>query len=187
VALRLFAGIGLDDAVRSGLARCLPIDEASAGGVPGLRWLPPHNWHLTLQFFGSVQEDAVAGLHAACERAARARPPFAIELGGAGAFASPRRARVLWIGVRSGHDQVAALAEALFAHSEPLGFPREQREFRSHVTVARLKAPGDVRSLVGSLRVPPLAMQVAALTLYRSHLARTGAEYEALASFPLGA
>ena len=186
MAQRLFAGIGLDDAVRERLARCLPQGAEATRSVPGLRWLAPHNWHLTLQFFGAVQDDAVPAVGAACERAARGQEPFAIELGGAGAFASPRRARVLWIGVRAGHEQVAALADALCAQTEALGFAREQREFRSHLTVARLKTPGDVQALLGSLRVPPLAMQVAALTLYRSHLSSKGADYEAIARFALG-
>jgi 2'-5' RNA ligase len=189
VAQRLFAAIELDDAVRTRLAQCVPPPGPGAPGahdVPGLRWLPPQNWHLTLQFFGRVQDDAVAGVSEACAQAASARAPFAIELAGAGAFASARRARVLWIGVRAGHEQLAALAEALCARTEPLGFAGEQREFRSHVTVARLKAPRDVQALLGALCVPLLPMQVGSLTLYRSHVSSKGAEYEALARFPLG-
>jgi 2'-5' RNA ligase len=183
---RLFVGLGLDDATRARIAAGLPLEASAQSNVPGLRWLRPDNWHLTLQFLGRVQDDAVAGVRLACEQAARATAPFVIELAGAGAFASPRRARVIWIGVRTGHEQVAALAERLFAGTEPLGFAREQREFRSHLTVARLKTPSNVTALVAALHVPQVAMRVHELTLYRSHLSRAGAEYEAIARFPLG-
>jgi RNA 2',3'-cyclic 3'-phosphodiesterase len=187
VAQRLFVGLGLDEALRQRIARCLPPRDApGAARVPGLRWLSPNNWHLTLQFLGRVEDEAVAGVLAACAQAARAVEPFAIELGGVGAFGSPRRARVVWIGVQSGHPQVAALAEALFAASEPLGFAREQREFRSHLTVARLKTPSDVAALLATLHVPETAMRVEELTLFCSHLSSRGAEYEPLARFRLG-
>src|SRR5688572_10977185 len=94
---RLFVAIALDDATRARIAACLP--QANQVASPaGLRWLPPDNWHLTLQFLGRVDDDAVARVCVACEQAAGATAPFAIELGGAGAFASPRRARVVWIG-----------------------------------------------------------------------------------------
>jgi 2'-5' RNA ligase len=193
LAQRLFAAIDLDDAVRTQLASALsPQIERGAAAIAGqragagVRWLPTANWHLTLQFFGRVQDEAAAGVQAACRKAARARAPFAVELHGAGAFPSPRRARVLWIGLSRGHEHVAALAEALGAHTELLGFARERREFRSHVTVARLKTPHDVQPLVGSLRIPSLPMQVSELTLFRSHVSSKGAEYETLARFALG-
>ena len=183
---RLFVAIGLDDAARARIAAALPLVASGPSNVPGLRWLRPDNWHLTLQFLGRVQDDAVAGVRLACEQAARATAPFLIELAGAGAFPAPRRARVIWIGVRTGHEHVAALAERLLAATEPLGFPREQREFRSHLTVARLKTPSNVATLTATLHVPDVAMRVHELTLYRSQLSRAGAEYEAIARFPLG-
>jgi len=183
---RLFVAIGLDDATRARIAAGLPLEASGQPNVSGLRWLRPDNWHLTLQFLGRVQDDAAAGVRLACEQAARATASFAIALSGAGAFPSPRRARVIWIGVRTGHEHVAALAERLFAGTEPLGFAREQREFRSHLTVARLKTPGNVTTLTGALHVPEVAMRIDELTLYRSHLSRAGAEYEAIARFPLG-
>jgi RNA 2',3'-cyclic 3'-phosphodiesterase len=183
---RLFVGIGLGEATRARIAAGLSLAASGQPSVPGLRWLRPDTWHLTLQFLGRVQDDAVAGVRLACEQAARATAPFAIELAGAGAFASARRARVIWIGVRTGHEHVAALAERLFAGTEPLGFAREQREFQSHLTVARLKTPSNVATVIAALHVPEVAMSVGELTLYRSHLSRAGAEYEAIARFPLG-
>ncbi len=65
----------------------------------GLRWEPRERYHLTLQFLGPVRElapvvDGLAG-------AAGQRGAFSLQLGGAGAFPKPGRARVVWLGARS--------------------------------------------------------------------------------------
>lgn len=183
MSMRLFVGVALDDTVRTELSRRVQLEPAC---VPqGLRWLPPHNWHLTLQFLGRVGEARVEPLHEACARAAAACAPFALEFSGSGAFPSARRARVVWIGVSRGQEQLADLFETLLTHTEPLGFAREQRAFRAHLTVGRLAAPVGVEPLIAALEVPALEMPVRELTLFRSHLSSRGADYEALARWPL--
>jgi 2'-5' RNA ligase len=183
--LRLFVGIALPPQARAALASCLSAPRVRALAPARLRWLPPENWHLTLQFLGAVQEDRVAALQTACQRAAQGCAPFEIELSGMGAFGSPRRARIVWVGVTRGHAEVAALAEALCAQTEPLGFAREQRAFRAHATLARLKTPARVESLLAAIELPKVAMPVSELTLFRSHTSSEGARYEPLASWPL--
>jgi RNA 2',3'-cyclic 3'-phosphodiesterase len=183
--LRLFIGVALDDHARAAIARQVPPHGPAVPRRPEVRWLPDHNWHLTLQFLGHTDEARTPELREACARAAAACPAFEIELAGTGAFPSPHRARVLWLGVARGHDRLAELAEAVFAQTEPLGFPREQRAFHAHLTLARLKTPADVEPLLAVLHVPQLVLRVAELTLFRSHLSNQGAQYEALATFPL--
>jgi len=185
VSQRLFVGIALTEPVRDALAGCLLEQRVRELAPSALRWLPPENWHLTLQFLGAVQEDRIAAVRAACQRAALGQGGFELELAGAGAFGSPRRARIVWIGVARGDDQLAALAESLFTQTEPLGFEREQRAYRGHATVARLKTPTRVEALLAAIRVPPLSMAVHELTLFRSHTSSQGARYEPLASWPL--
>ena len=184
---RLFVGVALSASVRETLAECLLEERVRKLAPAGLRWLSPENWHVTLQFLGSVDEDAVAAVREACRRAAHARSRFAIELGGIGAFGSARRARIVWIGVTQGHDELGALFEALIAQTEPLGFEREQRAFRAHATVARLKTPMRVEKLLAAIQLPALPMPVHELTLFRSHLSSQGARYEPLASWLLKA
>jgi 2'-5' RNA ligase len=182
--LRLFIGIALDAEARAAIEQAL---QASARvAPPELRVLPADNWHLTLQFLGSIAEEQLSAVQRACAQAAAARAPFAIELGAAGAFKSPRSARVLWIGLAHGAERVADLYDALLERTEPLGFPREQRPLRAHLTIARAKQPFDARTFLGALHVPPLRMAVSALTLFRSHLSPHGARYEALEHFALG-
>jgi 2'-5' RNA ligase len=103
--------------------------------MPDLRWSRPEQWHLTVKFFGPVPDaDALAEFVA---DSVRAREPFTLDLGGGGAFPDPRRASVLWLGVREGSDALAALAD--------------EHPFRAHLTLARARTRRDVRAAVAAL------------------------------------
>jgi 2'-5' RNA ligase len=180
---RLFIGIALHDATRAAIERAL---QASAAALPkGTRLLAPDNWHLTLQFLGSVSDELAPSVRAACHDTAARSAAFEIELGQVGAFKSPRSARVVWIGLARGAEQLAALYETLTVHTEPLGYTREARPFAAHLSVARIKTPADVRPLLASMRMPVLHMPVSHITLFRSHLSPRGARYEALEHYAL--
>jgi 2'-5' RNA ligase len=77
--------------------------------------------------------------------------PFTLELGGAGAFPSARRASVLWLGVRDGADGLATLAASITAATAPLGFGADERPYHPHVTLARSTRTRDLRPLVHEL------------------------------------
>ena len=74
---------------------------------PELRWIPRAQWHLTLQFLGAVPD--VDPLVDALGSGGSGVAPFAVELSGGGAFAKPRSATVLWLGVAEGADSMGAL------------------------------------------------------------------------------
>jgi RNA 2',3'-cyclic 3'-phosphodiesterase len=156
----------------------------SAIELPGTaRRTTSGQWHLTLQFLGNrVDFDAVADALGAL-----AIGPGIVRLGGAGAFPSERRARVLWIGLAAGAEYLGQLAAAVGVLLRPLGFEPESRPFHAHLTLARLKAPTDLRSVVGALGASPVgeAFPVADVILFQSRTRRTGAEYEERARIPL--
>jgi RNA 2',3'-cyclic 3'-phosphodiesterase len=77
------------------------------------------------------------------------------------------------------------LAARVATETEALGFPREARPFKAHLTIGRCKQPSDLRALMRGGQPQPAAMQVTEITLFRSHLGR-GAHYEPLARFGLG-
>ena len=141
-------------------------------------------WHLTLQFLGNRVDlervrDALSSL------AVRAGP---VQLGAAGAFPSERRGRVLWLGVSEGQELLAQLAASVGALLEPVGYPPEARGYHAHLTLARLKTPVDLRSVVAGLGRGPVgrAWPAAEVVLFQSRVRRSGAEYTPRARFPLG-
>ena len=179
---RLFVAAPLPDDVRHGLSTL--IRRAAPGGLPG-RIVPPANWHFTLRFLGDVddlgrdrllKELDVAGLG----------DPFVVGWGGLGAFPRPGRATVLWIGADRGAADLGRLAADVEEAVVAAGFPQEERPFRSHLTLSRIRPHQDVSRLLETAGSFDLAMTVDRVVVYRSHLGRGGARYEEIEEFPLG-
>jgi RNA 2',3'-cyclic 3'-phosphodiesterase len=162
------------------------VDTAVSGiEVPSTARLTTRpQWHLTLQFLGNrVDFDAVAGaLGALAVRGA------SVCLGAAGAFPSERRGRVLWLGVSEGDALLAQLAASVGALLARVGYPPEDRPYHAHVTLARLKAPADLRPVVAAIGPGPVGRPwtVEEVVLFQSKTKRTGSEYTARARIPLG-
>lgn len=176
--IRLFVGLALPAEVAQGL-------NALAGGIPNARWVEPRNLHVTLRFIGEVEEGLGAEIDEAL--AALHEPGFQMALAGFGTFgrASPNH---LWAAVEKVPDllHLQAKVETILAR---LGLVPEGRKYLPHVTLARLKDPpvGRVQDFIA--RNSPFhagPWSVDHFVLYRSHLGRSGAEYEALAEYPLG-
>ncbi len=180
---RAFVAVRPPDAVLEAIEATLaPARKAMVGP----RWAGRDQWHVTLQFLGPVATLApvVEGLGAAVASLA----PFRFQLGGSGAFPNPRRARVVWIGSEEGAGPMAGLAGAVTGVLAPLGYEAETRPFRSHLTVARLRDPGDVTPVLATLGdgVVGEAWTVEEIVLYQSRLSPSGSQYSVLARFPLG-
>ncbi len=175
---RLFIAIPLPDAVRLRLSLL-------AGGVPGARWTPAENMHLTLRFVGDVDDrDADDLADALGDIAAR---PFALRIAGVGQFGDKRRARVLWAGVEPS-TALGELRAAVDGQVVRLGHPPEGRRYSPHVTLARMKglAPERLAAFMethGGLALAPF--DVASFALISSHRGRERAHYRVEASYPL--
>lgn len=112
--------------------------------IPG-RPVPPPNWHLTLRFIGKVDEVRYQRWLGAIDSAALPSP-FRVTLGGLGAFPRPARATVLWVGVEG--DQLSDLATVVDEAAAEAGLGGEERPFRPHLTISRVRPPADVRPLI---------------------------------------
>ena len=159
---------------------------------PGLRWTGRDAWHVTLAFLGEVNETVSARLMPRLERAAARHPCLPVALGGAGAFPSAARARVLWTGVGGETRGLAALAASVGAGARRAGAPpaEEGRRFQPHLTLARCREPVDARPLVDSLSgYIGTTWTASQIYLIRSHLPggrpHDRPRYETLGSWPL--
>jgi 2'-5' RNA ligase len=151
-----------------------------------LRFALPDHLHLTLKFLGWVASDDLAKLGDELATAALGHPQFEVETGPLDAFPSPRRARVIVAHLEDGARSIAALAEACETIGEACGVPRESRPFKSHVTLARLSVPGDVRGLLEKVPFPKLTARFERVRLYRSTLLPSGSQYSRLSEATLG-
>ena len=175
---RAFVAVQLPDAVLDAMAN--RVAHVSAPGRPTSR----EQWHLTLQFLGDDADvDAVIAALDGFESEVGH-----VQVGGAGAFPDARRARVLWLGLAEGAGMVTRLAGAVIARTERLGYVRDARPFRPHITLARCSVPTDLRGAIAAIGADPVGpvWTVDAVTVYESRLRPEGAEYAARATIPIG-
>ncbi len=149
------------------------------------RFPAPDHLHLTLKFLGWVAAEDLPKLAEELADAARHHPAFQVETGLLDAFPSPRRGRVIVLHLDDAARRIAALAEACETIGETIGVPRETRAFKSHVTLARLSDPGDVRALLEKVPFPKLGARFTSVRLYRSTLLPSGSQYSLLSEATL--
>jgi 2'-5' RNA ligase len=129
MSLRLFAALAIPDHVAERLLALMK-------GVPGAKWRPRENLHLTLRFFGEIAEPVAEDLDAELEAASRSVAPFELQLKGAGSFggADPH---ALWVGAATS-EPLMRLAAACEKAARRIGLKPEAHKFMPHVTLAYL-------------------------------------------------
>jgi 2'-5' RNA ligase len=178
--VRAFFGLPLPEAHREALDRYV---TACAAVAPDFRWTPAANLHVTIRFLGQV-DPALA--EAIVEAVASKHPSgFDLRLGEVGVFKRGRLARVVWLGVSRGEQEMAELARLVEGECVRVGLEPEGRRFSAHLTLARAR-PRD-GAPAPSIGAPPdlPAWRATELILYRRRLGRGGSVYEPLSTISL--
>jgi 2'-5' RNA ligase len=186
--IRSFIAIDLPQKTRENLAA---IQDQLRQSQAGVRWVKPGSIHLTLKFLGNILPEQVDEIAAAVAQLVRDEPPITLCAAGLGAFPSPRKPRVIWVGLRGEVDRLANIQAGLEKALEPLGFAREARGFRPHLTIGRVKDRRRLQSLIeamSTLELPEFnSFDGNEIILYKSDLRPTGAIYTKLHRMPLAA
>jgi 2'-5' RNA ligase len=185
--IRTFIAIDLSESVRQDIAKGQ--EKLRRSGLP-IRWVRPKGIHLTLKFLGDIEKGQVEKICAAIEQATETSSPFTLHGEGIGVFPDFKRPRVVWVGI-SGHLEVLyALQKDLDVQLHSLGFPKEKRRFKGHLTLGRAKGRMDGAKLRRALQpwddFGTEAFTVEALTLFQSDLRPDGAVYSKLCEAMLG-
>jgi 2'-5' RNA ligase len=157
--------------------------------MPRVSWVKQGNIHLTLKFLGDIQTNQIESINSTLQNIAESHSPFDISLSGIGVFPNLRRPRVLWIGMTKGAEQSIQLAEDISNSLQTLGFPRERRRFKPHLTLARIRRRMDLRNASSkfnqydNLDIPIL--KVDHFAFIRSQLHPQGSIYTPLRKFAL--
>ena len=182
--LRTFIAVKLADDALAELAR-LSDDLAERWPPRAVRWVPPQNIHLTLRFLGATDPDLVSARGAGLDDAAAVSAPFMLGIEGMGAFPGLRRPRVIWVGLQDPEERLVLLKEAVDRMLRPLGWEGEDRAFRPHLTLGRVRDGARPPSGDWMLPTPDRSFEVGALHLMESRLHPRGARYATLHSAPL--
>jgi RNA 2',3'-cyclic 3'-phosphodiesterase len=190
--LRAFIAIPLP---QSTLDRLSTLQDRLAAELPphSVRWVAPSGVHLTLKFLGDVDESRVASIKNALAAVASVAPPSPARAKGLGCFPNLKRPQVLWIGVDDPSPRLGALQAAVEEAMAGIGFDKEERAFHPHLTLGRVsrRTSSADKSRIGDvIRSMQSTMEAghipgAQISLIRSTLRPTGAEYSTLATFRL--
>jgi 2'-5' RNA ligase len=168
--VRLFVALALPALVKTQLALL-------AGGIPGAKWVPPENYHLTLRFIGEVEHFVADEVDHAL--AAIRAPRFDLSLAGIGTFEKGGRIQSLHVTAERS-EALTRLQGKVETALQRIGLEPERRRFAPHVTLARTER-ADTQKLVAFVhshslfRTPPVPVE--AFTLFSSRLGKDQAHY----------
>ncbi|MCF8056699.1 MAG: RNA 2',3'-cyclic phosphodiesterase [Desulfocapsa sp.] len=177
--IRLFIALDLPGEIKKTLRLSCP-------DLPGARWVPNNQTHLTIRFIGSVDKTLFHDIHETL-KAIKAKP-ITMTLNEIGFFPSRKRARVLWVGIEKNsrliqlHNQVESVLTSL-------ALEQEKRKFVPHITLARFKKvpsipnSGQFMANETLLSTPPFIIHH--FSLYSSVLSSTGAVHQEEGRYPL--
>ena len=184
-SIRSFIAIELPESVRRGL-ESLSLELRKSEAAVG--WVRPGGIHLTLKFLGNVAAEVIERIKPVLAETASRAKPFRLQAAGCGAFPTIKAPRVIWVGLRGESEPLIRLQKEIETAMVPFGFEPENRPFRPHLTIGRVRG----RQRLQALQQILLARQdftaepfdVDELVLYKSELRPDGALYTPLFKAP---
>jgi 2'-5' RNA ligase len=184
--LRCFIAIEIPEQIRRAIGEVIEILKKYD---PDVKWVNHENLHLTLKFLGNTPEDLLPRIRASLLNIVLSYEPFYIKIYGTGVFPNRRHPRVVWVGAVDS-EILGKLKVDIEESMELLGYQIEDKEFRSHLTLGRVRSQKGIVNLVSELDNFQAkefgSISVNSLRLMKSVLKPGGAEYSCLHDIPLG-
>ncbi|MCX8033795.1 MAG: RNA 2',3'-cyclic phosphodiesterase [Thermodesulfovibrio sp.] len=207
--MRCFIAIELSEDIKKFIDKLININFS----IEGVSLVKKENLHLTLKFLGEVETELIPKLNKSLNNLANEFSPFILKISHPGVFPDKLKPRIIWIGLESS-EVLKELAAKIDEEMSKYGFEREQREFKAHITLARVKNPRNGRYIFEKIlksfkekalinnsyqkdnkspyfsnriseKADNLQFQVREFVLMKSTLTPKGSIYEVLERFPL--
>ncbi|HUR97667.1 MAG TPA: RNA 2',3'-cyclic phosphodiesterase [Pyrinomonadaceae bacterium] len=186
---RIFLAFDIPDAVRT---ICDGHIQNLRNRFPDVRigWEKAEKQHITLKFLGNTGSRLLEDLNARVSEIGIRHSPFVLRLSRTGVFPRATRPRVLWVGLEDRPSGVQPMYAELESVCQELGWAKETRTFRPHITVGRVRDPDEAAALADvhlRSKIEPVEFEVSEIVIYESKLQPTGSVYSRLASIALNA
>jgi len=180
-SIRTFIAFEIPEHVLSAIGN---IQEVLKSDRFNIKWVRPESIHLTLKFLGNIDPATVEPIESVLKDTVKPYIPFSIQAKGLGVFPGVKRPRVIWIGITGQIDRLIELQQNLDRDLGVVGFSRDKRPFKGHLTLGRVKGRIDVHRMRSVLtkhnEFEAEPFTVGPLILYKSDLHPTGAVYTKL-------
>jgi 2'-5' RNA ligase len=153
------------------------------------KWVRPANIHVTLKFLGDIDSGTIDAIASAMVSAAEGCAPISLSAKGIGVFPNTKRPRVLWVGLTGEVNLLIDLQRKLDDRLSDIGFAKERRSFKGHLTLGRFKARVNSSEITRALTefedFETQSFMARELILFKSELRPTGAVYSKLEGISL--
>lgn len=134
--LRTFIAVELPNDIHDSLQK---LQNNLKDSMPDVRWTKYGNIHLTLKFLGDIEPSKVDKISVSIQSVANEFFPFTMSLAGIGAFPNSRKPSIVWVGIEEGSGEIVQIANRIESSMEKLGFAKEKRPFKPHLTIGRIR------------------------------------------------
>jgi len=182
---RIFTAIDISDEARWQVSDYITDLRAEFPNVR-IGWDKPEKLHLTLKFLGDIDQVQLHNLTEAVNETAKQISDFKLKISKTGAFPSKKNARVLWLGIEDEKRSLQGLNKILEVECEGKGFAGEKRNFKAHLTIARLREPQNSKELIEKHLQNDFEsgeFSVSEVVVYQSLLQKTGSVYAKVSGF----
>lgn len=165
--MRTFIGIDFDDDLKKSIFELQQrLKELAVKG----RWKYSDNFHLTLKFLDEINMNQKKEIDDVVRKICSERKPFTLSLSGLDIFPGRDSIRVLWLGVKGDIPELKSLQESVDLALEPIGFKKEKRAYRPHITIGQdvvfKHEFEEIKSMMGEIEFKPF--KVKRLFLFKS-------------------
>ena len=171
--MRSFLAVEIPDDIKEYLKTVVKGVSKYADGV---KWVNEAAQHITLKFFGEIEEEMAWNIKKSIEHTGSKYGPFTLTLKCIDAFPSRKRARVIVITLENGVDNIKDIFNDIEQNFASLGIEKDERSFRPHITLGRRKAPAPLLDKAIT-EIDRKTFDVNALVLFKSTLTSRGAIY----------
>lgn len=183
--MRTFIAVELPSEIKNQIARI----QAEFKKIPAqVSWTKPDNIHLTLKFLGEIEEKQLNPVTEATRSGCKGVKKFKISLKGVGGFPNLRQPRVIWIGTQDGAEELISLQGKIETELEQAGYSKEDKKFRPHFTIGRVRIPENIERLALALEKTEFQAEdidIDRVTVMKSQLSSGGSIYTALGKIDL--
>ncbi|MFH1854724.1 MAG: RNA 2',3'-cyclic phosphodiesterase [Candidatus Omnitrophota bacterium] len=179
--IRAFIGVNIGIPAKQQILELINHLKKSNSDV---KWVGEPQMHLTLKFLGDIEQDKIPEISNTLKSIALKSSVFEISFSGIGAFPTINRPRIIWLGIGNGSDNLRTLAALVEKEMENMGFTKEERDYKAHLTLGRVRSQKNIKELSKLLSETSFKYQanirIDRLTLFQSTLTQKGAIYTIL-------
>jgi len=185
---RLFIALDLATEIKNVASEIQKAVKPCGGDI---KWVDPHNIHLTLKFIGDAPISTIPEICAAAKASMSNFSPFDLTIDSLGWFPEEKTAQVLWMGIGPGADKIQKMAQVLTRRLEPFCEIKENKKFTPHITIGRIRSDKNLKNTLVTFKDQsvklPIHQKINRAILYKSFLASSGPEYSKISEIAIDA